>query len=112
MSVLILGSWIVGLSQTPFTTSLNDAHPSPKRLLPESAEDLNGVQLSEIPALARSRATALLKQQSASSSSARWTFIGPAPVANGRGLGAEGFCGEQSKIDVSGRVTTIAFGAA
>ncbi len=74
-------------------------------------ENLGRGEFAKISVLARSRATARLNQQSTSAGSTRWTFIGPQPVANGHGLGAEGFCGQQSEIDVSGRVTTIGFGA-
>src|SRR5208282_618877 len=111
MSVFVLGSWVTGLSQTSSPPNLIEGQQTRELKSPESMANLGRREFAEIPALARSRASALLKQQSPSSSSARWTFIGPQPVANGHGLGAEGFCGEQSEIDVSGRVTAISFGA-
>ena len=41
-----------------------------------------------------------------------WTFIGPDSIANGQGVNATGACNPVTPITVSGRVSTIAVGAA
>ena len=78
-----------------------------------------------IPSLARTRAlvqaealeqtpAALAVADPITPSNSQWTFIGPQPITNGQGLSAIGFCvplPPPPRIDVSGRVTALAFGA-
>jgi hypothetical protein len=64
-----------------------------------------------VPKLARTHAVAQMSTMPALATSGKWTFNGPDSITNGQALSAAGFCGTPNRVTVSGRVTSVAFGA-
>jgi hypothetical protein len=72
----------------------------------------NQAPRNSVPPLARSRAVAAMKSMPMLTASAgQWTFIGPDSITNGQGLSTKGTCGSPARITVTGRITSIGFGA-
>lgn len=88
-----------------------------QRLMRDRFDDLKHRGPQGIPPLARTRAVAQMNAMPLlSSTSGKWTFIGPDLVNNGQAINSLGFCTDPSnpliRVPVTGRVSAIGFGAA
>jgi len=86
-----------------------------QRLMRDRFDDLKHRGPKGIPPLARTRAIAQMNAMPAlSSTSAKWTFIGPDFINTGQALNAIGFCSNGSnpviRVPVTGRITGLGFG--
>ena len=63
-----------------------------------------------IPFMARTRAIKAAASMPSLSGPGVWSFIGPSVITNGQGMASNSATCSQSRINVSGRVTALAFG--
>ena len=111
------------LFQTPAAGSRSRAQLAAERILRKSdalqigrrVEHLRVALPKGIPVHARLRALARLAAEPPArlelNPGAQWWFLGPQPISDGEGIGADAYCDPPSRIEVSGRVSAIAFGA-
>lgn len=109
-SVIVAAPW--SASEVPVQLGLTPHLNSYQRALKRRVESLKRQLPHGIPPQARTRAIEQMRSiPQIVGPVGGWTFIGPQPITNGQGLTSSGFCGPPPRIDVSGRVSAIAFGA-